>query len=168
MKEFTEKLKEKLMKKLPQDIDEIIRAKVSEKLTDFVTRFPGIVALALVSPIFIFVKPGDAVQNQDLQDFNTEPVITTETVYLDDVTSITKVEGSYIFGCGNVHETKYYEAHAIQEDGRRESFSMPADEIVVYETLSSKDQPYMEIDTRGAFTVETRLYLPSGYRDIDS
>ena len=161
MEEFTEKLKRKLMEKLPQDIDEIIRAKVSEKLTDFLTRYllPGIIAFTLVSPIY--VKTVDAVQNQDLQDFDTEQVITTETIYLDDVTSATKVEGSYIFGCGGVHETKYYEAYVIKEDGGKELLSMPAKEIVVYETLSPEDQPYVEIDTRGVFTVETRLYLPA-------
>lgn len=160
MKEFTEKLKRKLMEKLPQDIDEIIRAKVSEKLSDFLIKFllPGMIAFTLVSPIF--VKTVDAVQNHDLQDFDTEPVVTTETIYLDDaVTSTTKVESSYIFGCGGVHETKYYEAYAIKEDGGKELLSMPADEIVVYETLSPEDQPYMEIDSNGVFIIERRLYL---------
>lgn len=159
-----EKLKRKLMEKLPQDIDEVIRAKVNEKLSDFCSKYllPCFIALAFVSTIG--VKAVDAahdLKELNLQSLSTEPVITTETIYLDDVTSTTKVEGSYIFGCGDVHETKYYEAYVIKEDGGKELMSMPANKIVVYETLSPEDQPYMEIDSSEVFTVETRLYLPA-------
>lgn len=146
MKEFTKKVKGKLMEKIE---------KIQETNIDIYRYlFYGIIILTLFPAICIIAV-------QTIKDWQTfiEPVITTQTVYLDDVTCTTRVEGTYIFGCGSVHETKYYEAYAIKEDGRKEPFSLNTNEIVVYETLLPGEQPYVEIDKRGAFTVETRLYL---------
>lgn len=148
MEDFTKKIKGKLMEKIE---------KIQETNIDIYRYlFYGIIILTLFPVICICIM---SVQTIKGLQTSIEPVITTQTVYLDNVTCTTRVEGTYIFGCGSVHETKYYEAYAIKEDGRKEPFSLNTNEIVVYETLLPGEQPYAEIDKKGAFTVETRLYL---------
>lgn len=87
----------------------------------------------------------------------------TETILLQSINATTRVSGSFTYGIGTINQKDYYVTYQVLEDGGKQIYKMPAEKTVIYETLESGSQAYVEEDVNGYGSVTARrLYVPTG------
>ena len=88
----------------------------------------------------------------------TEKILLEDLCYVEGKTSVT-----FGWGSGVLSENTYYVAYKILEDGGKMLIEIPTEGTIVYETLKSSENSYMEIDKNNiGFVKARRLYVPEG------
>lgn len=85
-----------------------------------------------------------------------------ETMYIEiyTVDLNNNCHGSFMLGSGYINETMYYYVYQATEDGGKELKKYDSDDVTIYETLKSSEQPYIEILKEDALTTHIKMYLP--------
>lgn len=93
-----------------------------------------------------------------------ENKVVTNKAYLESLSyGGNELSGNWILGSGYISGKQYYVAYEILEDGGKKLLKIPADETIIYDTLESNENAYLEIDKNGNGTVKARrLYVPTG------
>lgn len=117
------------------------------------------IAMIVAAVVGILYAGKNIKDNTDEIKQMTEEIHTT-TIPLQSISVTTRTEGSFYYGVGKVGEKEYYVAYRILDDGGKQLYKMEAAITIIYDTLNSGQQAYVEEDANAYGVKAYRLYVP--------